>query len=281
MEETVEAVEGSKEAEAHFSNSSVTTFLKCPRMYYLKYIKGYESKRKSVNLIFGDAVHKICKHLYKGEIDAAQSIVINYPNFPDEDIRNRGKLAKVLTEYQRLKFPVPWDKTLAVEDKIEFRCGPYLFVVIPDAVVEWNGGIYGVEHKTMTALRDNFFRSFGRDTQIDAQMLGIKDKYGRCDGIYVNAIVCRKGGPTSKKSEVEFLMDLVTRTDADLEKSREYFKTHIDDLTDMVKADKEDGWTWHENRTSCFDYNDSCIFCGLCNDRIDNPDKYYGRRDAH
>ena len=277
MEETVKAIEGVQEKEAHFSNSSVTTFLKCPRMYYLKYIKGYESKRKSVNLIFGDSVHKVCKHLYKNEFDAAKNIVAQYPNFPDEPIRTRGKLDKVLVEYQKLKLPVPWDKTLAVEDLIEFRCGPYLFVVIPDAVVGWNGGIYGVEHKTMTSLRDNFFKSFERDSQIDAQMLGIKDKYGRCDGVYVNAIICRKGGPTSKKSEVEFLMDLVTRTDAQLEKSRKYFEYHIGKVATTRCGVEE----WPENRTSCFDYNDSCIFCPLCDERIDNPDEYYGRREVH
>lgn len=279
MEETVETIEGSKKEEAHFSNSSVTTFLKCPRMYYLKYIKGYESKRKSVNLFFGDSVHKIFKHIYLNEIDATTNIINQYTYIDPKEIRTQGKLRKMRDAYVAQKLPVPWDKTLAVEDLIEFRVGPYLFVVIPDAVVEWNGGIYGIEHKTMTSLRDNFFKSFGRDSQIDAQMLGIKEKYGRCDGVYVNAVICRKGGPKAKTEEVEFLMDLVTRTEADLEKSRRYFEEHINDLScrahDLTDAE------WPENRTSCFDYNDSCIFCPLCNDKLDNPDDYYGRREVH
>lgn len=246
-------------------------------MYYLKYIKGYETKHKSVNLAFGDAIHKIFKCIYTEKMEDTEAIINNYTTQDPKEIRTQGKLRKVRDKYCAEKLPVPWDKTLAVEEKLYFKAGNYSFVVIPDAVVEWNGGIYGIEHKTMTNLRDNFFKSFERDSQIDAQMLGIKDKFGRCDGIYVNAIICRKGGPKAKTAEVEFLMDLVTRTDADLEKSRIYFADHIHDLWDRPGNIEY----WPENRTSCFDYNDSCIFCGLCNDRIDNPDEYYGRREVH
>lgn len=174
-----------------------------------------------------------------------------------EKIRTKIKLEKVFAKYKAEKMPPPWEETLEVEKEMFFMAGKYRFVVIPDMVVRWGGAFYGIDHKHTTRLTENFFTKFKRDSQIDAQMIAISEKYGSCNGIYINGVIVRQGGPTSK--EIDFIRDIAERTAEELVVSRKYFEA-------WAKRCEEDTEK-PENRTSCFDYNDSCAYLGLCTNR--------------
>jgi CRISPR/Cas system-associated exonuclease Cas4 (RecB family) len=49
------------------SPTSINTYLRCPRKYYLRYIKGLKSK-PSIHLIRGKAVHETIAQFIQNEI---------------------------------------------------------------------------------------------------------------------------------------------------------------------------------------------------------------------
>jgi len=53
------------------SPTSINTYLRCPRKYYLKYIKGLK-ERPSIHLIRGKAVHDAIAKMNKGEIQESK-----------------------------------------------------------------------------------------------------------------------------------------------------------------------------------------------------------------
>lgn len=202
--------------------------------------------------------------LYQGNEDKVNEIIEEFVERPGEEIRTKDKLRKVVEKYKAEKIPPPWEKTIEIEKELFFNAGPYRFVVIPDMVIQWRGAIYGVDHKHTTKMDDNFFRKFTRDSQIDAQMIAIKEKYGSCNGIWVNGVVVRKGGPKAKLPEIEFLRDVAERTADELDQSRKYFE----DWARQCSEDKQK----LERRTNCFSFRRSCPYLGICTDRYSNEE---------
>jgi len=250
-----------------FDNTTITEYQKCPRKAYLKYQKHYRSPRESTILNFGIAHHK-CKELTllgrEGEVGA---IIDAYQPPQDEDLRTQLKLKKCHDVFKAERMPPRWEETLSVEEPISFPIGEFKFVVKPDCVIKWRGGIFGYESKHTARLTNTYFDAFKRNSQVDAQMLGIREKFGMCQGIYVEATVIRKGGPTSKLKEVEIITDIQSRSPQELEEAKEYFHNWMK----VITADKQ----FLENKTSCFNFGVPCEFIGLCNGNITNPEEYY------
>lgn len=266
-----ETGEGTQDNPVYFSNSAITTFQECEKKYEWGYVQLLSPKRKGAPLTFGSALHEGIRNLYRGKKEANTKLVADYIPQQGEQLRTQAKLEAVLRTYEEERFPPIW-KVLAVEEPIILTDDNQIpFVVVPDLVVEWrNGEIYVIEHKHSTRLTNNFFDKFQRDTQIDAEMLAVKSKYGRCDGVYINAIIIRKGGPSSKLAEVEILTDLVTRSEEALEKS----KKHISQIVRRI-IETDD---FLENRKACFNYNSRCPYLGLCTGTITEIESLFEKR---
>lgn len=257
-----------KAAWEWFDNTTIQEYQTCPKKCYLKYQKHYRSRKPKSPLEFGRAYHKAKELLLLGKDGEIAELVKSYEAPAEEDLRTRSKLEKLINTYKAERFPPKWDETLMIEEPISLDIGGYHFIVKPDTVIKWRGGVYGYESKhTAYKLYSHYFESFGRSSQVDAQMLGIKEKMGECLGIYGEVAVVRKGGPTSKLKEIEFLTDIITRTPQELKKAKEYFK----DWMDTIVADTK----FLENRKSCFTFGSPCEFLPLCTGYIDNPDEHY------
>lgn len=254
-----------------FDNTIINEYQTCPKKAFLKYQKHWRTKNVIPTLDFGRAYHLGTEYLTKGQPEKIAEVVASYKEPVGEELRTQAKLEKALKTYQAERCPPKWDKTLEIEKVVEMDlgCGTR-FVVKPDNVIEWRGGIYGYERKHTAKLSSNYFASYARSSQMDAQMLAIKSKFGECHGIYLEATVIRKGGPYAKTKEIEFLTDIVTRTPQELEKAKEYFSRWMC----AIKKDKE----FLENRKSCFSYGYPCEFLPYCTGRIDNPEEHYQKR---
>lgn len=256
--------------ERYFSNSGVTCFQECPRKYYWSYVALLTPKKKSSPLGFGTAVHSGIKNLYRNQAEKNQELVAQYIPNQGEELRTQAKLENIFRTYQAEKFPMLWE-VVAVEDPIKFTVGGHTFVVIPDLVVKWRDEFFVIEHKHTTRLTANFFEKFQRDSQIDAEMLAVRSKYGSCGGVYVNGIVIRKGGPKSKLAEVELIMDKITRTEDQLRESERYFYNWIERTLQEI--------TFPENRRSCFNYNSRCGYLPLCTETAKPDSDLYEKRE--
>lgn len=181
-----------------YDNSSLSLYQTCPMKYYLKYVRGLEKIEKDIrfaDIEFGSAVHLFLDKLYtkkmndsKEKIDL-EALFSDYPTFPGEEVKNKeGVLHMCRKYYEHWKKVDNKFKVLDVEYAIQFDLGGYPFVVKVDTVIEIDGQIYGLEHKTTGNLGYWYFNRYFINSQISAQMHAIKQKYGQCSGILLNAM---------------------------------------------------------------------------------------------
>lgn len=250
-----------------FDNTIITTYQTCPRKAYFKFQKFFQSRRENSTLDFGRSYHKAKEFLLLGKPELVQGVIDAYNPPVDEDLRTKLKLEKAIKAYVTEKMPPRWEETLAVEGTLEVPIGGLLLLVKPDLVIKWRGSIFGLESKHTAKLISNYFDGFKRNSQIDAQLLGIRRKFGECKGIYVEATIVRKGGPTSKLREIEFLTDIISKPEDELKRSERYFEQWM--LT--IKEDKK----FLENRKGCFAYGRPCEYLGLCSGNVEDPYTHY------
>ena len=240
----------SKEAgKTYWSNSRITSYQRCPRKDFYSYTCKRRTKKKNVNLIFGDILHKALCLKHTGKEDEVPALIASYVCDRTEKTKTREKLQLAYDTYVRENFPPVW-QVLAVEEAIIWPLPSGAdMIVIADMVVQRDGCVYGIEYKSTGRINDTFFERFKRDTQVDMQYLGIINKYGRCDGIYITAIEVGT-------AKVKIVRDLVTRTPAQLVRAEEYFVNWIN----TVQADR----LKEENRIACFDFNSACEYLPVC-----------------
>jgi len=263
-----------KRKEKVYDNSMITEYQGCHRRAKNHYIDHWVSKEKNPTLWFGSTYHRCIECLLppkNGTGADVEKIIQTYKPPQTEGLRTQDKLRKLVQLYMREKMPIRWDRVIALEEAISFPIGEFTFVVNPDTVIEWrNGGIYGWERKHTQNLSRFYFEKFDMDSQIDAQMLGIRHKYGKCNGILVEAGIIRKGGPRSKLPEVEIITGIpFSRTPEELKEAEEYFHYWMDRMENDTRFEK--------NKTNCYAYGRRCEFKDVCLNKIGKMEDHFNR----
>lgn len=206
-----------------YSYSAIQDFKACPLRFYLKHEVGLRLRSEGVNqhhLAWGKAMHSALEVLYGGsslwppyattatfsrdlQIEFAKEVfTAGYPVQldPEDKAKTQENGLRVLDLYARkwIEEDKRW-KVLDVElldcdllDEDDEEAGYYsrrLDMVVEDLQF---GGIYGVDHKTVGGrnkqLKGGYWDTFDPNSQITQYIDWIKQKYGRCDGFYINAI---------------------------------------------------------------------------------------------
>lgn len=234
--------------EHTYDNSQLGSFQRCAYSYYLQYIRGLKTTQVNTNFIrlsFGNYVHLFIENYLKETGKNINDIVDGYESLESEKNKSIDCLKMLCkgyaTFYNNEKMEV-----LAVEEPIKFNIGKYQYVVKVDAVVNMNGNILGLEHKTTDALSFNYFDKYDMDGQITSQVVAIKNKFGRCDGIIVDAMMINKlqGNPRSLYDFVEttkegiycckFRRQPFNRTDEEVNNWEENAIRWIDEIEDCI-----------------------------------------------
>lgn len=250
-------------------NSQISVYQKCPYAYYLQYKEGIK-RREQPHLEQGSNVHNLLMNLYLGKIG-------------DINDKKYQFVLDAYREHYKDNF-----KILAVEETIQLD---FDFVVKPDLVVEQSGNIFGYEHKTTDRnLDDKYFSRYKTSAQVEAQFYAIKHKFGRCDGIIINAISIKdlKRKPTSdsyvawkeidgRYIALELQREPISKTDKQIEQ----WKTNTLRWIDSIQ--KED---LYRKCTSSYACN-LCDMLDLCkfsfDDKVDESvlQMYYERCDPY
>lgn len=214
-------------------NFSFSGWQGCPLWYKTRIIEGWTTQFKSAALGFGGSIHEGLATWYKTrDPDAVIAAVeANFPEQPVDDWRDLMKAKKVMLEYMNhyvhepfsivpgmvevatalptgLYLPIcpachfdnrkaaPWSPFVGKC----FECGGDLEVIeyggIFDTLVDFNGQIYVLEHKTTTQMGQYFFNQFKPNNQVTGYVWLAKELSGRCDGALINAIGLYKASPT-------------------------------------------------------------------------------------
>lgn len=207
-------------------NSAISTFKKCPRMYFFEYVLQYKEKLSPIFFHFGTAYHKYREVLeiewqklddtLKKDNDALQACNITATT---KALEVFGKLTKgydpkfmgkwVYLDKVRLLQSCSaayawWHKekmvgsivVLAVEQAFNVRIGQSEFFISgrADQVVKWNGRIWGRDWKTTSEDLQWYDRGLNPNHQFTTYSYAINQLNGgdfsfpKCGGIMVEAL---------------------------------------------------------------------------------------------
>jgi hypothetical protein len=154
------------------SNSKIKTFRRCENMYRYKYVEKLRPKLKAVQLERGSWIHDLLQHFYDGEDWKARhkELTKEFYNLFEEEREHLGDLPqeclRIMRAYLRRwkaedkrwnVIDSEMNETITLPNGIEFN-----FII--DLVIEEDGGLWIVDHKTSKSFMDSDFML------IDAQL---------------------------------------------------------------------------------------------------------------
>lgn len=253
---------GTDVSKGIFSPSAIELYLRCPRKFYLQYIKRIQPIHAPSPLIFGEAVHEgiaalRCSSSLREATIAAITILtkrIFFDGYP-RDIRT---LIIILYQHYVL-YKEKYDPNLIeVPFQLTFPNGT-MCVGIIDAIYRAEHGIDVIDTKTSSgSLTEWFWKNYQNSFPLSCYYHAAEEILGSCNSVIIDAIsiktphlpesYARRGFTRSTKQMEEFINTWLQITDQ---------------ITEMVKKGGEE-ILFYQNNTSCGDYG-GCSFLNLCN----------------
>ena len=257
-----------------YDNSQLQTFKDCPERYRLKYVEGLkklEEGRDEHDKNFGKAIHSALESYYKGGSLEASKLAFqtDYPvQLSVEDLaktqENGITLVEAYTKHYAKEDKAWTIKAVEVADQFEIAPG-VLFTVKIDLIMEQQGCIYFVDHKTTgKPFNWTYWSRFEPNPQITAYTAYCQAKYGECSGGIINAIKfgfrqrAYKGEPAG--FHYEFQRQLFNRNRYQIEAWKSDSLRWIKSLEE-AKRDTSTVWKKNEGQCGYCSFKEVCISC--------------------
>jgi hypothetical protein len=275
--------------ERTYDASCMSDYLHCPKLFYWRWVRGLVPKEEPAPLLFGKVFHDALFAWYKtGDKGLALKQFEQIPAIGiGDDRRTREHGIVILEEYLGRWGTENWKVlTLEKEFKIEMsnQCKtchgtgiitqnikplPLMTIKCPkcidgmalsgksyagrlDEVVEWNGQIYVVDHKTTSQLGSYFFKGFRPNVQMDGYAFACRKLWGQCSGVVINGV------SIAAKPKERFGRDVSTRTPEEIDRFAEQFELWTNEIENSINSK-----VWPLHYTACHNYGD-CRYLELC-----------------
>jgi hypothetical protein len=271
--------------ERIFDYTTLDTFLQCRRKYYYMMVRHLRSKTTAPALEFGNCMHQALAEYYRSGLEASLAKWREtYRDREGEELRTVYNGEKMLRGYAQVYMNEPFKVVevggkKAIEIGFVVPVGNILYAGRLDTLVDWNGDLCVLEHKTSGYLyAANYFKQFNPNLQIDGYIYGAEAYAGRkCFGAVVNAIEVWKDlkRPTekSKKLEDHYARNPENRSAPQLADFAKQVQAIVIDITNCEQAGTSLGKdAYYQNKHQCMSYNYACPYKDLCmygeNERI-------------
>ena len=261
-----------------YDNSRLQQFKNCPESYRLKYVEKLRKREEGAtehDRNFGSAIHAGLETHYKGgnKADVREAFILGYPEQlnPDDMAKTQANGIILLDAYAKHYEKEDKGWTIkAVEVKDTFTVGNVTFTVKIDLVVEQQGCIYFVDHKTTgKAFNWTYWQQFEPNSQITAYTAYCIAKYGECSGGIINGIQLghRKNKYMGEPAgfHYSFQRQLFNRNRQQVEAWKTDQLKWVKKFALEVELEKEmsDGGVWTKNEGQCrfCSYQAICISC--------------------
>jgi len=250
------------------SNSRLDTYRRCPRKYRWTYVENIVTRRDSVPLIVGDAVHRgLAAHYTSKDIQPAIAGAFDEVRAKGKwmegelsDLAAQQEYTELILRWYKGKYPSEVWTILAPEVQGHVPLGDHQFFFRTDGLVSWQGFVWVLEHKTASAFGDIFFKKFRNDGQVTAYMWGVwKHGFDRPKGTIINAI--RK---SKKLDRADFQRDIVLRTEEQLNNYMEQVQWETSQIAMLHKRFEDDPVAWIMHTHECVAFNRTCEYLELC-----------------
>lgn len=180
-------------------NTKISAFVKCPRWYSIRHVDDMRPRFNQTALEFGSAYHDGLAAWYETyDIKYALSVVQDRPYEEVEgDYRTKGLVLTALAKYiehwgDDRQWKIILNETaFDIEDPADgFRWGGRL-----DLVVEWNGRLWVVDHKSTSYGGSTWWHEFDNAPQMGGYVYAGTQLHGApIAGVIINRTVIRKSG---------------------------------------------------------------------------------------
>ncbi len=259
-----------------YDNSQLSNYQACPMKYYLQYVKGLKKNiidDSNVAMHFGSAFHAFLEGKFT-KTKTLEEVLNDYAEPKDLPQYSKESLRFVCKTYNE-KYA---DKDALfdfkeVERVSNMDIGGFNYIVKRDGVVEINGNIFGIEHKTTKSLGMNYCDKYFLNSQITGQVYDMKEKDGQCSGVILNVCEVKllKRKPTSDSYDgnyqvedgyitCKFTRDFINRTQEEIDDWKENTKGWIKEIE---RSKKENCWlkstgSWSGTICSACEYKPLC-----------------------
>ena len=268
------------------SNSSLSTFRDCPRLYKYKYVDMLVSGKTSESLNLGLLGHNAMEIYYKDGWPAALEMLINLDADDQDKVLRIGKVRALLKGYVDYYGPKDFTKILEVETEFSIpminpetnrRSTKVQLVGKIDLIASKGAENWLIDHKFKGQVGERDFWSI--NSQMDLYLNAFKDKYN-CKGIIWNIIRTPSIRQTKKEKTVE---EFLERLENDIKERPEFYYTRfvMPRWDEDIKESMQDVWDAHDhllrvartgkfyrNTSNCHKYG-TCQFLPLCANGID------------
>lgn len=258
-----------------YDNSKLQTFKDCPEKYRLKNLLGLKKREEGLeehDKNFGKAIHTGLELHYKGKSieeikEAFSKDYLVQLNEEDKAKTQENGLTLLQAYIDHYKEEDKKWTIRAVEVADTFEIAPGVpFMVKIDLVVEQQGCIYFVDHKTTgKAFNWTYWGQFEPNSQITAYTAYCQAKYGECSGGIINALQlgyrsrAYKGEPAG--FHYEFQRQLFNRNRQQVEAWKQDTLSWIGGLGYFNDNLKDGSWPKNEGQCRFCSFKEICISC--------------------
>ena len=236
----------------------MSAYMVCQRRFWLRHVKDLTLKTRITPLEFGGAIHAALNTWFKsGSADKALTSFKSAweacgGDCQEDQKRTQAKAERILKGYIAKYAQEPFT-VLANEKAFESVMPNGLtYIGRRDRVVNWQGAIYVLEHKTMSQLGYATFNKFKPNLQIDGYIYdAAKNDYPTCHGCVVDAILVAK-------TKEDYARKIETRTAEEIDTFPELF----DHITQAIQNSLANDH-WVPNYEMCTYYG-ACPYRTMC-----------------
>jgi len=244
--------------------TSLSTFLVCRKKYYWRIIRGIVGKEPPLAAEFGRCIH-LALDIWHKEHDLEKTIKAFTDVFvesPDDEKRTIAVGRKLLSLYAE-KYEHEGFKVLACEQEfnVPLPLPPFRLRGRIDKIIEWDGAVLVMDHKTTSRLGGEFFYKIKPNMQFDGYIWAARQiGYPSCNGILLDALLVAKGLtiPSQLSRLTPLARSVDFRTEQDINRYVNNVTSIIRDLELCYKTD-----VWYENTESCCDFVE-CPYRRIC-----------------
>jgi len=246
-----------------FDYSMMSTFMNCRRKYDYRINRGLVGKEPTMPLYFGGAIHKALDTWYitKDVRSAVIAFNKNYIEDLERDTKRTNEMGEwIIRNYDKQYVDQPW-KLIHSEMTFELplpNCNNFIGKI--DKIIEWDGVLWVVDHKTTSQLGPQFFKSAEPNMQFTGYVWAAKKLGFDVKGIVLDAVLVAKG-----LLQASSRARLTPLARFDVYRSQE----HLDEWEKTVRWIQSDIRTcevikeWYPNFDSCTYYGE-CPYRKVC-----------------
>lgn len=230
---------------AVYSHSGLSSFEKCPRQYWFRYVRKLEVDTESVEAFLGKRVHEILERLYQfvatGRLPRLAQVLERFVATWNERLdparvrivrsdvgyefyRDTG--LRCLSGYYRRRYPFDEEETLGLEEMVHFSLdedGRYRMRGVIDRIARARDGTLEI-HDFKTGRRVPSQERLDQDRQLALYQIGLSRRYGEAAPVrlvwhYLAAGVVRTSSRTPEALQAlrEQTIRLIDRVEAEHE----------------------------------------------------------------